>query len=168
MTLDQWASLGEVIAAVAVVASLVYVGVQIRQSTRASKLAAVLAVQEGIGHLEAFIIQDPEFAKILAKGRAGAELSGEERLRLAVFYRHTLRTWQSAFYHHRNLALENSVWLPLAKGMASILQNDSGLSEALARESFIYDADFIDFCEQLAAGEFGDWKSVKGFGPTFE
>ena len=168
MTLEQWASLAEVTAAVAVVASLLYVGVQIRQNTRSAKLAAVLAVQDGIGRLEAFIIQDPEFARLLARGRAGDELSGDERLRLVIFYRHTLRTWQSAFYHHRSLALDDSIWVPLAKGMASILQNDSGLREQLEREKFILDSSFAEFCERLVAGDLGKWQGAKGFGPTFE
>ena len=41
MTLSDWANIGQVIAAVAVVVSLIFVGLQIRQNTKSNQTASL-------------------------------------------------------------------------------------------------------------------------------
>lgn len=151
MNVDFLAQIAQIVAAVGVIVSLVYVGVQIRQATRATKLASIQAVEAAIGRTEELIIQDGSFAEILKRGltASGAELLDTERIRLNVFYRHTLRAYQSAHYQYRHGALDDSVWVPLAKGFAAIYQADQGLREHFAAEQYMLDGSFVAFCERL-------------------
>jgi hypothetical protein len=41
MTLSDWANIGQVVAALAVVASLVFVGLQVRQNTKSNQATAL-------------------------------------------------------------------------------------------------------------------------------
>jgi hypothetical protein len=151
MSVDFFAQVAQIVAAVGVIVSLIYVGMQIRQATRATKLASIQAVEAAIGRTEELIIQDGGFADILRRGltTSGADLLDAERIRLNVFYRHTLRAYQSAHYQHLHGALDDSVWTPLAKGFAAIYQADRGLREHFAVEKYMLDQSFVASCEKL-------------------
>ena len=151
MSIELFAQIAEIVAAVGVVVSLFYVGVQIRQSTRATKLAAVQAVEEAIARSEQLIVQDAGFAEILRRGltATGRELPDTDRLRVNVFYRHHLRAYQSAYYQFKNSALDPAVWTGHAKALAAIFQADRGLREHFAVEKYMLEPTFAAFCENL-------------------
>ena len=151
MSIQLIAQIAEIVAAVGVIISLFYVGVQIRQSTRATKLAAVQAVEEAIARSEQMIVQDADFADILRHGltATGRELPDTDRLRVNVFYRHHLRAYQSAYYQFKNSALDPAVWAGHAKTMAAIFQADRGLREHFAVEKYMLEPTFVAFCEKL-------------------
>jgi len=151
MNVDFFAQVAQIVAAIGVIVSLIYVGVQIRQATRATKLASIQAVESAIGRTEELVIQDASFADILRRGltMSGAELLDTERIRLNVFYRHVLRAYQSAHYQYRHGALDDSVWRPLAKGLAALYQADRGLREHFDVEKYMLDATFVACCETL-------------------
>ena len=151
MNVDFFAQVAQIVAAIGVIVSLIYVGVQIRQATRATKLASIQAVETAIGRTEELIIQDAHFAEILKQGltASGAELPDTDRIRLNVFYRHCLRAYQSAHYQYRQGALDDSVWEPQAKSLAAIFQADRGFREHFAVEKYMLDASFAALCETL-------------------
>jgi len=157
MGLEDASSIAQIVAAATVVVSLIYVGVQIRQNTKATKLAAVQAVEEAIGRTEELIIGDASFAEILKHGMAAAahELLDVDRIRLNVFYRHTLRAYQSAHYQYRHSALDKSVWEPQIKALAAIFHADRGLREHFAVEKYMLDPAFVEVCEGVAKGNAG-------------
>jgi hypothetical protein len=69
MSVDFFAQVAQIVAAIGVIVSLAYVGVQIRQATRATKLASIQAVESAIGRTEELVIQDASFADILRRKR---------------------------------------------------------------------------------------------------
>jgi hypothetical protein len=151
MSVEFFAEVAQIVAAVGVIVSLIYVGVQIRQATRTTKLASIQAVETAIGRTEELIIQDASFAEILRQGltASDAELQDTDRIRLNVFYRHTLRAYQSAHYQYRQGALDDSVWEPQAKCLAAIFQADRGIRDHFAVEKYMLDASFAALCEML-------------------
>jgi hypothetical protein len=151
VSIDLVAQAAEIVAAVGVIISLFYVGVQIRHSTRATKLAAVQAVEEAIARTEQMIIQDRGFAELVMRGltATGGELPDADRLRINVFYRHHLRAYQSAYYQFEHSALDAAVWAGHAKAMAAIFQADRGLREHFAVEKYMFEPTFVAFCEKL-------------------
>lgn len=70
MTLSDWANIGQVVGAVAVIASLIFVGLQVRQNTKISKATAL---QLNADHWLNYIttIADPNFGKVYAMGASG-------------------------------------------------------------------------------------------------
>lgn len=78
---------GELIAALAVVLSVIFVGVEIRQNSEAQVRAATqAAVSDYIGSLER-ITDSPDVACLYVRGAQDfGALSGSERLRFSAFY----------------------------------------------------------------------------------
>ena len=105
MTLESWAYLSEIVGAVAVVASLIYVGIQIRDSNRVNQANARHNISEFVLHVSMFNAgQADRIAAIQQKISEGNELTGAE---------HTFQWWShmsmmlhaETYFHHYELGL---------------------------------------------------------------
>ena len=68
MNLNDLANIGQVIGAIAVVISLIYVALQIRQNTNAVRSATAQSVHEHFANWYHLIAADAELARIAANG----------------------------------------------------------------------------------------------------
>lgn len=94
MTLEQYAYLGQIIAAIAVVASLVYIGTELRQNTQALEAQSrfnLVALRTGIIDI---LVQDRGLLEALHKYTQGEELSRAERTAVMVQAFRLLETWE--------------------------------------------------------------------------
>ena len=105
MSIQEWAALAEIIGAVAVVASLIYLAVQVRQNThelsmslKSTELAAFERnVESGIRIREMFIL-NPEILALYARGsEAYTNLDKEEELRFDMALRNVFSALQGAY-----------------------------------------------------------------------
>lgn len=95
MSIQDWGAIGEIVGALAVVASLIYLAVQIRQNTRqislsleASKLAAFERNVESGNRARDALIGNPEITKLFLKGLADYRgLSPTDKLRCNMLFR---------------------------------------------------------------------------------
>jgi hypothetical protein len=86
MTLDQYAALAQGVAAIAVVASLVYVAIQLRQNTAMMRASASRERVQRDAELNSKISDSPEFAALRLNGRAAFDrLEEKDRIRLIFF-----------------------------------------------------------------------------------
>jgi len=109
-TLQDWASIAEIMGAVAVVLSLIYVGYGLRENTRAIEAQT----------RQAFSAQDMTFfetaldqsviAMAEAKRQAGEALSGLEQSQLETREHMNFRIFEHAFYQFRKGTLEEDEW----------------------------------------------------------
>lgn len=101
MTLESWAYLAEIIGAGAVVASLVYVGIQIRDSNRVNQANARHQISEFVLQVSMFQAQH---ADRLAEIRQKSELGEGDRL--FRWWNHMLFMLHAeTYYHHYELGL---------------------------------------------------------------
>ena len=105
MSIQEWAALAEIIGAVAVVASLIYLAVQIRQNThqismslKSMELAAFERnVESGIRIREIFIL-NPEILELYALGgESYADLDEGDKLRFDMVLRNVFSALQGAY-----------------------------------------------------------------------
>jgi hypothetical protein len=110
-TLSQLAQIAEVIAAVAVVISLVYVGGEVRQNTAAVRGAAMQAVAATDANALLTVASDSALASIFRRGMDDpAVLSGEEAFRFFIWQRQ-FWLWMQNIYQQSELDLiDPSVW----------------------------------------------------------
>jgi hypothetical protein len=96
MMLEEISSIGQMVAAVATVASLVFVGLQIRQNTRATRAASHNAVSDSLNEINRMFAENEDLTKIWLAGMADRQaLSAEERWRFdstARAYMHVCET----------------------------------------------------------------------------
>jgi hypothetical protein len=110
LSLSEWASIAEVVGAVAVVISLVYVGVQIgentievRESNRQQLVNRSISATAGVA-------ASPELVGVITKVGEGSELSPGEASQYAYFVRGLLYDVQEAYLLNREGRLSDEYW----------------------------------------------------------
>ena len=115
MSLEQWSYLGNVVAAVAVVASLVFVGLQTRQNTRAVRNATSQAHSQLYADINALLIEHADMARIWRLGLADLTgLKPDERIRFVAFASTVFRYYESSYVQWRRGQLDAEHWHMIA------------------------------------------------------
>ena len=111
MTWAEISALAELVGAVGVVASLVYVARQVRHNTRALKIANASAAQNNFQQLARFLYEDRDgCALILRAMQGGEDLTPAERLSAYAYFFDFLKTAELAYFHFLNGDLDESFW----------------------------------------------------------
>ena len=112
MTLNDLANIGQVVGAIAVVISLIYVALQIRQNTNAVRSATANTVHEHFAKWYHLVAADAELSRIAANGlRDYRSLSEQERVRFIAAFMAFLSYSQNAFLKWREGLLASPLWL---------------------------------------------------------
>jgi hypothetical protein len=110
-------AIGEIVSAVAVLITLVYLAVQIRQNnrqieanTRVVRLAARGTTQEAFSRFRSLIWSSPEAAELYLKGCADYRaLSPAERLKFGALLQEFLLAWNLRYLHIKD-GLQEDNW----------------------------------------------------------
>ena len=105
MSIQEWAAIAEIVGAVAVVASLVYLAVQIRQNThglamslKSTELAAFERNVEAGNRIREIFILNPDVSELYERGlKSYAGLSGSDKLRFSMLLRNIFSAFQGAY-----------------------------------------------------------------------
>ena len=124
MTIQDYGSIGELIGAIATVATLVYLASQIRQNTRAVRAAAV---DSSISHsmdVRKSIYESETLARIYNSGSDDPEsLSEEDLVRFRLLYHNMMLTLSNIFSQTRLAGLPVETWssqIPLLQRVLSM------------------------------------------------
>jgi hypothetical protein len=104
-------AIGEVLGAIAVVLSLVYVAAQVRHNTAALSRAASADAIAAIRHWNQSLIDDPVMVRIFSKGVEDMNaLDDDGRARFVVLMLNFLKTFENMHYQFSTGAMEPEVW----------------------------------------------------------
>ena len=109
-TLGQLSDLAQVVSAVAVVASLVYVGFEIRQNTEASRAATRQSIAETDFEYVGATLDPAMLVEAETKEEAGLELTPTERFLLRERQHLNFRIFENAHYQYRAGLLNEETW----------------------------------------------------------
>lgn len=99
MTIQDLGSVGELLAAVATLATLFYLAAQIRQNTRVVRASSHHSVTDSFNHINAIIGTDPRAARIYRLGLESLErLDEDERFAFGFLSLAYLRVFETLFY----------------------------------------------------------------------
>jgi hypothetical protein len=111
MTLEDLGNIGEFVAAVGVILSLVYLAVQIRQNTRSIRASMYQSLVESIVDFNSACAQDPELARSYVEGMENLDdLSEVDRTRVAFVLFSLFRIFESMFYQRQQSTIEPQYW----------------------------------------------------------
>jgi hypothetical protein len=131
LRLSDWASIAEVIGAAAVVISLIYVGVQVRDNTEAVR-AANRQILVGRAHFAtSSIAANAELAEAYAKVSIGETLTPTELVQFGFAIRAMLYDIQEAFLLHEELSLDEDYW------RTRVALFDSFMNQQLAKDVYM-------------------------------
>lgn len=124
MQLSDWAALAEILSATAVIVSLIFVGAQIRENTRATHAATL---QDHMGYEMDFVTRvgaDPGLAKIWDTALNDFEsLEGDQRIQGTYLLLGAMRLWEGYYLQWRAGTLSDDGWKarePLVRNFARL------------------------------------------------
>ena len=113
LELRDWAVIGELVATLAVVVSLVFVVISVKQNTNALQGLNDNAIFDQHIALVNHIVADPSMAEIYAKKRRGdTPLTEVEAVRWERYQTNMLDIWVMAFTRHETGLLADELWEP--------------------------------------------------------
>lgn len=123
MSLEDWGNIGEVIGAIAVVVSLLYLAWQIRQNTEAVRASAVdSSISHSMGVRQS-VSESPELTRIYHEGSQDPHsLSEQELFRYRLLCHNMLLSHWNIFAQSRFAGLTTETWSsqrPVVKRMLS-------------------------------------------------
>ena len=111
ITLETLANLGEFVGAIAVVASLVYLGYQVRQNTQSLRTENYARVLDRVSTMQARLSSDPAFSELVARGAADvSRLTVIERVQFTWTFYEMFGAFEFMFHQVEAGALSDEVW----------------------------------------------------------
>jgi hypothetical protein len=111
MELEALANLGELVSAIAVVLSLIYLAVQIRQNTKAQRAESYSRALDRIATIQGRLSEDSQLADILLKGATDPRaMTPRERVQFTWVFYEMFGAFEFMFYENRNHSLSDDVW----------------------------------------------------------
>ena len=125
MNWDAIGAIGEIVGALAVVVSLVYLGVQIRAQNRESSMLAMHQISQGfresIGEFA-----NLESADIYVRGNEDYDsLSDTERFVLIAGLQRILRVWEEAYHQYQEGRLSDKIWKVMHAQYSALMSSES-------------------------------------------
>ena len=148
MNWEAIGAIGEIVGATAVVASLVYLAVQIRTQNRESRLSAMhdisVAYREGLAGTA-----DADMADLYVKASDDYEsLTRSETIRLIAGASRLFRIWEEAYLLYQAGYLEKRTWETMLRQFNGYM-SQRPFNEVWATRKQYFDNEFQDFVNSL-------------------
>jgi len=122
MNWDAIGAVGEIVGAAAVIATLVYLSIQIRQSKVSTTSANMLNAIESFNPLNMSVGSDPELASLVNRGVSEFDsLDEKERAQYSYIQRAYFNCFWNVFLQHKLGSVSEELWLPYAHQVAFLL-----------------------------------------------
>lgn len=142
LSIQDWGAIGEIIGGIAVVATLIYLSIQLKQTSQAVKVSTA---DTGSTHNAAVwreMIANPELVKILIKGGKDVlSLSEEDYFRYILANNMIMRFFEHQFLLKQQGALPDGFWEGIEVSIAEILGTE-GAKYAWQQNNHLYSAEF--------------------------
>jgi hypothetical protein len=129
----NWEAIGaiaELLGAIGVIASLVYLARQIRDGQRALRAGSYQQFRQDISQSYNQGMKDPQTARAIRAGMANfAELDEEDAFRFDFWIHGVMHTYDNAHYQHRMGMLDDERWEMHRSDFVGLFTNDPGVAQ---------------------------------------
>ena len=161
--LESLANLGEIIGAAAVVISLIYLAVQVRQNTQAQRTENFSRALDRVAAMQAALSRDSGTAVIFAKGVVDASrLTRKERIRFTWAMYELFGAFEFMFLASKSKSLPADVWQRWSAAVAYWLSFD-GVQTWWHARPIPFTSGFTSYIESLLADNPVDKESAKRY-----
>jgi hypothetical protein len=163
MSWEALSAVGQIVGAAAVVISLAYLAIQVRQNTRSARAASFHAVTDSFNQLNSLLAHelnsllahDESLARIFQVGLQNLkQLDPVQRIRFEFFVLAASRIFETLFYQSRQGIGEKALWKVEEATMRSLLSNP-GIREWWQSNPFRFTPEFRAYVERLIQGKAG-------------
>lgn len=150
MTLETIYYIGQTIAVAALIVSLVFVGVQINQNTRATQAASHNAVSDSLNEINRMFAENADLTEIWLRGLVDRQaLTAEERWRFDSALRAYMHVCETMFVQASLGAGDKGIMLAEEGGISTVLASP-GTREWWEENPYGFCAEFRLYVEKLA------------------
>jgi hypothetical protein len=147
VTLQDLGSIGEFVAAIATLITLIYLAAQIRQNTRAVRSSAFQQIVDSLSGISLEIGLNREVSEILDRANSDfASLNGLERRRHWSVLLSLFRRAESVFFQSEQGTLQAESWEGIREFLRSVLEGQ-GARQFWDENSFAFNSRFRRFVE---------------------
>jgi hypothetical protein len=151
MNWDALGAISETIGAVAVIITLIYLAVQIRQNTRAMQTASHHAVTDSLNQGNLAVAQDADLAQIMVTGLADRGcLTEAERQRFDFLMLAYFHVFDSLFYSAKSGTGERNLLHAEEKGFAHLMSSQ-GVYDWWNDNPYAFSPEFRSYMEEFRA-----------------
>ncbi len=156
--LQRWSLVAEIVGAVAVVVSIVYLTIEVNRNTSAIQSQTSQGLLEMANDANQLLALTPGMADLFVRAQTDYDLlTAAEHLRWRRWVNSELNIWEHAFHSHANGTLDSAMWIGYDVGYRALFCDDS--SNRIWREiETFYGPGFrehvnrttVDECEQTS------------------
>jgi hypothetical protein len=149
VSIQELGSIGEFVAAIATLLTLVYLALQIRQNTTTVRAGTSAAISESLARVTEVLGSDPRAGQAYLKGLLGdASLDAETRLQFASLFSSYLRRVENAFYQHARGFVDPDHWETTARTLSVTMRFPGARRQWEASRNMYSDrfGGFVDRC----------------------
>ena len=153
MTLLEWGALGELIGGIAIIGSLLYVGVQVKNSARATRSATA---NDASVHMQAWYLEigsDAEKSAVFLNGMANPDsLSREEFFQFTMMTHAAFLAFQNAYYLSQEGTLDPGIQRSITNIILGV-KDQPGLHVYWNERKQLLYPGFVEFVDDLLASD---------------
>ena len=151
-SLSDIGNLAEAVAAVAVIASLVYLGIQIQQNTKAVRASSYQEVANGVTNYMSSLAQNGELARIYVQGSKDlTQLSPEESLRFESALAQLFAKYDVAVYFYQQHLIDEMAIDPYTR-LVLLLLESPGIADWWEAAQHFYSENMRDYINEQKGG----------------
>jgi len=152
MTLETIATIANIIASVAVVITLVFIALQMRQTLQLTRMNAAQSAAMLLSQNYGRVIEHADLADLLAGNDRGKELEGADLLRVTNFLSASFRYYEMLHAHKRAGIFDTELWAGTEARLHEAL-DDPRVREWWADSRRFYAPSFAVMVDKVCAAE---------------
>ena len=161
MPLDQLANIAEISAAALLVVLLIYVGLQVRQNTAATQVAAGQAYADAASNVIGLINSSPNPADILHRGTNGlSNLKDGEMIQFGAYLDQAFISLEIFYFQRKAVLLDARLWSIYSNAIAGFMVQ-TGQGQWREMRHNWYDKEFQKYVNQVI--DLGEAKPMHPF-----
>ncbi len=150
MSWDVIATIAEVISAVAVVVSLIYLAHQIRQGNVESQSSALYQFLDNQTGANLGIIDNADVAELIDRANKNmSELSDAEIIRLQFVFSNHFNQWLYAFKTRQKSLIDVDTWDGILRGYSLLMKSSPAFNAMWEYCGSVYPTDFIRHVQEI-------------------
>jgi hypothetical protein len=127
VTLQDWGAIGELIGGIAVIVTLVYLAIQIREYRLGMSSATFHSTMQGFNQLNAMLGANPDLAEVLERGgRDPGSLDSREQFQFVWLQRSYVNIYENLYQQFLRGACPESYWMRYARELKQTLETPGG------------------------------------------
>lgn len=160
---NRWSGIAETLGLVGVIGSLVFVGIEVRQSTIATRAATDAAIADSFRETNLVIASSPELARALTSVLDNPDgASAADRIQVLGIWRAVIHNWSNVHRQHLNGTVDPALYASVVQEISTysqvategeappdVVRRARLLRWVWSSERFLFNPDFQQFVDSI-------------------